>query len=172
MKLARNAVVALALAASVLGCDDDDDPTDSDPIVLADLAGDYTISSFTYIPDDGGNNVNLTTLGMGVTELTVASNGSFDGTLVFPHPTTGQPTAFPIGGTIAISNADDDDADLTINFNAATQALGILDASETGSLDLDRGDGTLTMRLTEVTVPQGLPGGGANADLVMVASLN
>ena len=170
MKLARSFVAIMAIAA-LTACDDED-PTETDPIVVADLAGEYTISSFTYIPDAGGANVNLTSLGMGVTELTVESNGAFDGTLVFPHPSTGEPTAFPIGGTISIADADEDDADLTISFDAATQALGILDASETGSLNLDRGDGTLTMRLTEVTIPQGLPGGGNNADLVMVASLN
>lgn len=170
MKLARNAVVALALAASVIGCDDEDDPTDSDPIVVSDLAGDYTISSFTYTPDAGGTPLNLTALGLGVTELNVEASGAFDGTLVFPHPATGENTPFPIGGTIAISNADEDDADLTISFDAATQALGILDASESGEIEVD--DGTLIMTLTEVTVPEGLPGGGADADLTMVASIN
>lgn len=171
MKLARNAVVALALAASVLACDEEGPNEPTNPIVTADLAGEYTISSFTYTPDEGGAPINLTGLGLGVTELTVETDGDFDGTLRFPHPATGEPTDFPIGGTISIANATTTDADLTIAFDAATQALGILDASESGSLELDN-DGTLTMTLTEVTVPQGLPGGGADADLVMVASLN
>ena len=171
MKLARSVVVALAIAGSVVACDDDDPNDPNEPITTADLAGDYTISSFTYTPDAGGSPINLTALGLGVTDLAVEADGDFEGTLRFPHPATGEPTNFPIGGTISIANETTTDADLTIAFDAATQQLGILDASETGSLELDN-DGTLTMTLTEVTVPQGLPGGGADADLVMVASLN
>ena len=169
MKLARSVVAIMAIAA-LAACDDDDDngTGPGDDIVVADLAGSYQIGSFTYDHDDSNESVNLTPLGMGVTELEVEADGSFTGTLVFPHPSTGEPTPFPIGGDISISNADDDEADLTIAFDAATQALGLLDASETGTVSLS--GNTLTLVLTEVTVPQGLPGGGANANLIMVAT--
>ena len=171
MKLMRSLAPLAAVVLLTAGmCDDDSTDPDND-ITTADLAGDYTISSFTYTPDAGGAPINLTGLGLGVTALSVEADGSFEGTLRFPHPATGTPTNFPIGGTISLANETTTDADLTIAFDAATQALGILDATETGSLGL-ASDGTLTMTLTEVTVPAGLPGGGAEADLVMVASLN
>lgn len=172
MKLARSFVAIMAIAA-LAACDEEEDPTDpnggGDAIVVADLAGAYQIGSFTYDVDDSDDVLNLTQIGMGVTQLTVQSSGAFTGTLRFPDPATGTPTDYPIGGTIVLANATASNADLTINFDAATQALGILDASESGTVSLSGDD--LTLTLTEVTVPDGTgPLAGLEADLIMVAT--
>lgn len=171
MKLARNLFLMLAVAASLTACDDDDDPTDpnngGDPIAVADLAGEYTVSSFTYITDETGDQTNLTPMGLGVTDLAVASDGSFDGTLIFPTEAGNQ--SFELLGDIELSNTTETRADITVNFEGAVVTTGVLSESEAGFIELS--GNTLTMTLTEVTVPTG-PAAGADANLVMVATRN
>lgn len=166
MKIARNVALMLAVAFAVGACDDDDPTDEGGDIVVADLAGSYSVSTFEYEEDDTGNSFDLRDAQLGLTEITVQSNGDFDGTLAFPQGT------FAIGGTILLSNTTSTGGTLTINFDAATQALGVLDAQEIGTFTWDASSETLTMVLTEVTVPAGTPGltAEANADLTMVVT--
>jgi len=167
MKLARSAVLMLALATAVGACDDDDDPTGNNNVTVAELAGSYDIDSFIYTADDGSGSFNLTPVGLGLQSITVQTNGNFSGVLVFPDPQTGNPTPFNIGGTIVLSGSNG----LTINFDQATQALGILDASETGTFTWNENLEVLVLTLTEVTAPAGTPGfAGEDSNLTMTVT--
>ncbi len=168
MKFTRAFVAILSIAA-LTACDDENGTGNDDDVVLADLAGEWTVQSMTYEGDDSAEEFDLAAVGMGITELNIASDGSFDGTLIFP--TTGGPQTVPIGGEISISDTDDNSGNLAIDFDEDTEAIGLF-ADEAGTFSLTASGSGLTVVLPDVTFPPGLPGttAGADADLTIVAT--
>ena len=166
MKLARSFVAIMAIAA-LTACDDDDDPTDEDP----NIAGDYEVSEFRYTDDDNAAiTIDLASIPpagggpYGITEMTVATDNSFDGTLVLPGA-----GAIPIGGDIDFTG----DTEVRIDFNEATDLLGVLDDFEDGTLELE--GNTITIELPNVTfnfsdINPAWPDEDAEADLRIVGT--
>ena len=124
MKFARTLGVLALSAFTLAGCDDDD-PTG---VTVADLEGFWNATQFQYTDATGdypsfGIDAVSATVGGSVT-LDVASNGSFDGTIMVPgltvNPATGETIEVPIGGTLSLN----DDGTLGIDFNAQTEQLG------------------------------------------------
>ena len=145
MKLARTFVAVLAITA-VTACDDEDDPTDGDP----NIAGEYDVTQFEYESDEaGGPSVDLATIPpaqggpYGITQMTVAADNSFEGEIRLP--TGGGPVTFDVGGDIDFTGGDA----VRIDFDAATDALGLLDDFEDGTLELE--GNTITIVLPNVT---------------------
>ena len=167
MKLARSFVAVMAIAA-LAGCDEDD-PTDPDPV---NLAGVYAVTSFTYTADSGAPSVDLAGIPAaqggpyGILDMTVASDHSFEGVLRLP--TAGGPMNFDIGGDITLSGTNT----ITIAFDAATQALDILDPSETGTYSFV--GSTLTITLPDVSFDfgalAGTPSGEVASNLTIVGT--
>ena len=168
MKFTRSFVAIMAIAA-LTACDDDDDPTDEGDVI----AGEYTVSEFRYTADAaGGPTVDLAGIGAaqggpyGILEMTVDTDNSFAGVLRLP--TAGGPQNFNIGGDIELSGSDN----ITIDFNAATEALGVLDPEESGTYDLN--GNTLTITLPDVSFDYGAlagtPSGEIASDLRIVGS--
>ena len=163
MKLTRTFVAIMAIAA-LTACDDEDDPTDEgDP----NIAGDYDVSEFRYTDDDNAAiTFNLASLNppLGITSMEVASDNSFSGTLVLPEF-----GAIPIGGDIEFTG----DEEVRIDFNDATDELGVLDDFEDGTLELE--DNTITIVLPNVTfnfsdLNPAWPDEDAEADLRIVGT--
>ena len=166
MKLNRSFVAIMAIAA-LTACDDDDDPTGGDP----DIAGDYEVSQFRYTDDDNASiTIDLASIPpagggpFGITEMNVASDNSFDGTLV--HPQFGE---IPIGGDIDFTGGNN----VRIDFNDATDELGFLDDFEDGTLELE--NNTITIELPDVTfnfhtINPAWPDEAAEADLRIVGT--
>ncbi len=167
MKFTRSFVAILAIAAFA-ACDDDGTGNDDD-VELSDLEGEWTVQSMTYEGDDSAEEFDLAAVGMGITELNIDADGSFDGTLIFP--TTEGPQTVPIGGDISISDTDSNSGNLSIDFDEATEEIGLF-ADEAGTFSLTSSGNGLTVVLPEVTFPPGLPGttAGAEADLTIVAT--
>ena len=155
MKLARSFVALMAIGA-LTACDEDD-PTDSDP----NIAGVYTVSEFRYTADSGAPSVDLASIPAssggpyGILSMTVASDNSFEGSLKLP--TAGGPMTFDIGGDIEL-----DGDNITIDFDAAPEALGVLDPEETGTYVMT--GNTLSIELPDVTFNFG-SFGGANENV-------
>ncbi|MBW3554110.1 MAG: hypothetical protein KY466_11395 [Gemmatimonadetes bacterium] len=166
MKLARNAVMAMFLAATVAACDEVGDTTGPD---VSALAGVYSVQTFEYVADDGSNSFDLATVPAqqggpwGIVSMTVETDGSFDG--VMKLPSGGTIVTFPVGGVIQITGANT----MRIDFDAETDARGILDDFEDGTFSLN--DNTLTLVLTDVTFDFTLSGAEpVPADLTIVAT--
>ena len=166
MKLARKAVTVMLLAATVAACDEEGDPTG---ILVADLAGSYSVQTFEYEADDGSASFDLATVPasqggpLGITEMTVATDGSFAGEMKLPVQGTIQ--TFDVGGEIEILS----DNTMRIDFDQDTDNLGILDDFEDGTFSLN-GD-NLTLVLPDVTFDFTLSGGEpVDSDLTIVAS--
>lgn len=168
MKLARSFVAIMAIAA-LTACDDDDDPTDTDP----NIAGTYTVTEFRYTADQtGGPSVDLASIPAGsggpygILTMTVASDNSFTGSLKLPTSTG--PQTFPIGGDIEFTGG----SNVRIDFNAATDALGQLDDFEDGTLTMS--GNTITIILPDVTfdygVLTGTPSGDVDSSLRIVGT--
>ena len=167
MKLTRSFVAIMAIAA-LTACDDEDDPTDEgDP----NIAGDYDVSEFRYTDDDNpAITFNLSSLTppngpLGITQMTVAADNSFEGTLVLPEF-----GAIDIGGDIEFTGDDDE---VRIDFDAATDAIGALDDFEDGTLELS--GNTITIVLPDVTfnfsdLNPAWPDEDAEADLRIVGT--
>ena len=97
-------VSILFLACGLVGCssDDEDNATDPDPIVIADLAGAWDCTQFLAVStDDPQTQFELITLGGSLT-VTVQPDGSFVGEASIPDPQTGIPLVVPFGGTFAL----------------------------------------------------------------------
>lgn len=165
MKLARSFVALMAVAA-LTACDDDGDG--DDPV---NLAGVYTVSEFRYTADSGSPSVDLAGIPAssggpyGILDMTVDEDHSFEGTLKLL--VNGVPMTFDAGGDIVLTGDDN----IRINFDAATQALGILDAFEEGTYSMVVN--TLTITLPNVTFNFGAFGGAnesVDSDLRIVAT--
>lgn len=166
MKLARSFVAIMAVAALV-ACDED--PTDPEEVSLA---GTYTVSTFAYQADAGGDPVNLALIPAGsggpygITTMTVAADNSFNGSLRLP--TANGPVAFPIGGDITLSGSNG----ISIEFDAATNALDQLDPVEAGTYSMV--GNTLTITLPDVTFDfgalVGTPTGDTPSSLTIVGT--
>ena len=166
MMLKRSFVAIMAVAA-LTACDGDDDDDDD-----VNLEGVYAVSSFTYTADSGAPSVDLAGIPAaqggpyGILSMTVQEDHSFSGSLKLP--TAGGPQTFPIGGDITLTGSND----IRIDFNAATQALGVLDPFEEGTYDLD--GNTLTIELPNVTFDfgalAGTPSGDVESDLLIVGT--
>ena len=166
MKLARTFVAVMAIAAFT-ACEEDDDG--DDPISLA---GTYLVTEFRYTADSGAPSVDLAGIPAaqggpyGILDLTVAADHSFDGSLKLP--TAGGPMTFDIGGDITLESGDD----IRIDFDAATQALGVLDPFEVGTYTMS--GNTLTIILPNVSFDfgalAGTPSGEVESDLRIVGS--
>lgn len=156
MKLARSFVAIMAIA-SLTACDDEDGGTDPEP----NIAGTYTVSEFRYTADSGAPSVDLASIPAGsggpygILSMTVAADNSFEGSLKLP--TAGGPMTFDIGGDIEL-----DGDDITIDFDAATEALGVLDPEESGTYAM--AGNTLSITLPDVTFNFG-SFGGADEDV-------
>ena len=166
MKLARNAVMVMFMAAAVAACDEEGDPTG---IEVSALAGVYSVQTFEYEADDGSNSFDLATVPAtqggpwGILDMTVATDGSFEGEMKLPTPQGVQ--TFAVGGDIAITS----DSTMRIDFDAQTDALGLLDDFEDGTFTLN--GNTLTLVLTNVTFDFTLSGGEpVPADLTIIAT--
>lgn len=166
MKLARNAVMVIFMAAAVAACDDDGDTTGID---VSALAGVYSVQTFEYEEDDGPQRFDLATVPpqnggpWGIVSMTVESDGSFDG--VMKLPSEGTVMTFDVGGDIEITG----DNTMRIDFDAETDALGILDDFEDGTFSLN--GNTLTLVLTDVTFDFTLSGAEpVPADLTIIAT--
>ena len=167
MKLVRNFALILSLSAVAAGCDDTTDP---DAIVIADLAGTYSVQTFEYEADnDSGTSLDLATVPaaqggpLGIISMTVDTDGSFAGQMKLP--VQGSVQQFPVGGDITLTG----DNTMRIDFDAFTDNLGILDDFEDGSFTLD-GD-NLTLVLPNVTFDFTMSGAEpVDADLTIVAS--
>lgn len=166
MKLVRNAVMVTFMAAAVAACDDDGDTTG---IEVSALAGVYSVQTFEYEEDDGDNSFDLATVPAqqggpwGIISMTVATDGSFDGVMKLPSGGTVQ--EFDVGGDIEITG----DNTMRIDFDAQTDALGILDDFEDGTFSLN--GNTLTLVLTDVTFDFTLSGEEpVPADLTIIAT--
>lgn len=167
MKLARNAVLMLAFAVTATACSEDDP---SGPPAIA--AGAYTVSTFRYASDDGTQQVDLATVPAaqggpyGILSMTVNSDMSFTGSLKLP--TSSGPQTFPIGGDISTSGNNT----ITIDFDAATNALQVLDPTETGTYTVS--GNTLQIVLPNVSFDYGLlvgnPQGEVDSDLTIVGT--
>lgn len=167
MKLARSFVAIMAVAA-LTACDDGDDPEPPPSI-----AGVYTVSEFRYTSDaSGGPTVDLASIPApqggpyGILTMTVAADNSFSGSLKLPTATG--PQTFSIGGDITLQSGDD----IRIDFNAATQALGVLDPFEVGTYTMS--NNTLTIILPNVTFDYGAlsgnPSGAVDSNLRIVGT--
>lgn len=149
MRFARSAVMLLALAVAATACDDDDDPIDPDPNPEAELAGTYDVQTFEYEADDGSQSFDLATVPpanggpLGIVDMIVEEDGSFEGTLKLP--VDGAIQTFDAGGDIEITGA----GAVRIDFDAATDALEILDDFEDGTYAL--ANDVLTLILPDVT---------------------
>lgn len=166
MKLARNAVMVMFMAAAVVACDEEGDPTG---IEVSALAGVYSVQTFEYEADDGSNSFDLATVPAqqggpwGIISMTVETDGSFEGVMKLPSGGTIQ--TFPVGGNIQITG----DNTMRIDFDAQTDSLGILDDFEDGTFSLS--GNTLTLVLTNVTFDFTLSGAEPEpADLTIIAT--
>lgn len=164
MKFARNAALMLGLFAAVVACDDD--TTDVDPV---DLSGTYTVETFRYDADASSASLDLASIPpsqggpLGITSMTVASDHSFAGSMRLP--VDGTIVTFDVGGDIEITGTNT----MRIDFDEATDELGILDDFEDGTFTLT-GD-LLTLILPDVTFDFTLSGEEPeDADLTIVAS--
>lgn len=166
MKLARNVIMVMFLAATVAACDEGGNGTG---IEVSALAGVYSVQTFEYVADDNSNDFDLATVPAeqggpwGIIDMTVATDGSFDGQLRIP--VQGEIRTFDVGGQIVILT----DNTMRIDFDQATQALQILDPSEEGTFSLS-GD-NLTLVLPNVSFDFTLSGAEpVPADLTIVAT--
>jgi len=124
MKLFR-ATGALLLASAVLvGCDESSDPG----YTIDDFVGAWVASSFTYT--DASNSVlAVDAIGDagGAISITVTSGGAFTGSVNIPgltiNPSDGSTITVSVGGVIDLV----DQEHIFIDFNAATEALGLFD---------------------------------------------
>ena len=165
MKLARSFVAIMAVA-TLAACGDDPDEED------VDLSGVYTVSQFRYQSDaNAGLAVDLASIPpssggpYGILDMTVEEDHSFEGTLKLL--VNGVPTPFDAGGNIELTGGNG----IRINFDAATQALGILDPFEVGTYSMV--GSTLTIDLPNVTFNFGSFGGPnepVESDLRIVAA--
>ena len=144
MKLTRTFVAIMAIAA-LTACDDEDD---GDPEL--DISGDYEVTEFRYTADaNAAMTVDLASIPpqqggpYGITSMVVADDNSFEGEIVLPTP--GGPLPFDVGGDIEFTGGDD----VRIDFDAATDQLGLLDDFEDGTLELE--NNTITIILPNVT---------------------
>lgn len=165
MKLARNAVMMMFMAATLAACDEPIDPTPDVSI----LAGVYSVQTFEYESDDGENSFDLATVPAtqggpwGIISMTVETDGSFDGVMKLPTPQGIQ--TFPVGGDIEITG----DNTMRIDFDAQTDALEILDDFEDGTFSLN--GNILTLVLTDVSFDFTLSGQEpVPADLTIIAT--
>lgn len=122
MTFARAVGVIALSALAVTACDDD--PTG---VQIADLAGFWTATEFTYSDATGdhpGFGIDAIATGGGTITLDVTQTGAFSGELSVPgltvHPVTGETVTVEIGGTISLL----DDETLHIDFDQATEQLG------------------------------------------------
>jgi hypothetical protein len=120
MKLLRTASVLVLSAFVLSACDED--PVG---IVIADLAGMWNATQFEYTDNAIPSfSIDAISDAGGAVSLDVAESGAFTGTIMIPgltvNPATGETITVDIGGTLSI------DGDiLTVDFNAATEALGL-----------------------------------------------
>ena len=140
MKFVRSLSVVLLATFALAACDED-----STGVEIADLAGLWTATEFSYNDQTGdypgfGIDAVSATVG-GTVTLDVAEDGTFTGTLRIPgltvNPATGETVTIPIGGSISLI----DDETLSIDFDAQTEQLGFF-----GDFDADftLTDNTLT----------------------------
>jgi hypothetical protein len=145
MKFTRTFVAIMAIAA-VTACGDDDE--DGDPEL--DISGDYEVTEFRYTADaNAAMTVDLASIPpaqggpYGITSMVVADDNSFEGSITLP--TGAGPVTFDVGGDIAFTGGDD----VRIDFDDATDELGLLDDFEDGTLELE--GNTITILLPNVT---------------------
>ena len=157
MKLARSFVAVMAIGA-LTACDDDNG-TEPDP----NIAGTYTVTEFRYTADaSGGPSVDLAGIGAaqggpyGILNMTVEEDNSFTGQLKLPTPAG--PQTFNAGGDIEFTGGNN----VRIDFDAATDALEILDDYEDGTLTMS--GNTITIILPDVTFDYGVLAGTSTGD--------
>ncbi|HSH45283.1 MAG TPA: hypothetical protein VK966_05480, partial [Longimicrobiales bacterium] len=145
-----------------------DDPADPDPDPEAELAGSYDVQTFRYDADDSDQSLDLALIPAaqggpwGILEMTVETDGAFDGTMKLPTPAGVQ--EFDVGGDIEVTGP----GTVRIDFDTATDALGVLDDFEDGTYAIS-GD-VLTLVLPDVTFDFTQSGDEVDADLTIVAS--
>ena len=163
MKLARSFVAIMAVAA--LGACGDEDPEETT------IAGVYTVSEFRYTSDaQDGPEVDLAGIPessggpYGILSMEVEEDHSFAGELMLP----GFAAPYAIGGDITLTGSNG----IRIDFDAATQALQILDPFEVGTYAMV--NNTLTIILPNVTFDfgalSGNPQGAVESDLKIVGT--
>jgi hypothetical protein len=148
MKLVRAFSMALLATFALTACDED-----STGVEIADLAGFWTATEFSYNDQTGnypgfGLDAVSPTVG-GTVTLDVAESGTFTGSLRIPgltvNPQTGETVTVPIGGTISLI----DDETFSIDFTDETEALGFF--GDIAEADFTLTDNTLTFVYEDTT---------------------
>lgn len=136
-----------ALIVPLMACGSSNDSTGNGNDPLAALVGSWTTQSFTYTADaDASVTFDLKSVGLGIQSLTVASDGSFTGTIILLDD-QGQPQTISLTGSLSSVTA----TSLTIHFTgAAATVLDDLDVNYalSGSvLTFEAGDVTFDFTL-------------------------
>lgn len=101
----RNAlpmVIAALLAAGLAACDSGS-PMESDMMTLADLAGTWEVTSFSYTSNDNPAMAFGLIQAGGVSTLSIQPQGNFTGTILLPDAITGQgDMTLPISGIMRL----------------------------------------------------------------------
>ena len=150
MKLARTAVLMLALGAAVAACGDDD-PEGPDQFTVADLQGSWDVSTFTYTPDDGTPGpAALASLGLGITDLTVTdASGTFEATVVLPDGQGGTQTINLGQAPFAPNDIDIVGDSIFIDFAQAVNDSGLFE-DQPGTISASASGNIITIVLPEV----------------------
>lgn len=131
MKPLRTASVLVLSALALTACDES-----TTSVEIADLAGSWSATRFEYT-DQANPLFSIDAISPeigGTLNVTVQETGAFSGDLRIPNLTvdgTGQTITVPVGGTFSI-----DGSTLSVDFDAATEAIGLLSDFE-ASFDLN-----------------------------------
>lgn len=128
MKVVRAASILALFALALPACDDDTTGTR-----IADLAGFWNATQFEYddvTGDAPGFGLDAVADVGGIVTLAIALDGSFTGSVEIPgvtvEPQTGETAPVTIGGILSILDPDT----LSIDFDAATEELGLFEDFE------------------------------------------
>jgi hypothetical protein len=132
-----------ALAAGLaLGCSEDNG-TQPTGVTIADLVGTWNVTKWEY--QDAANTAlkeNIVVFGFGAS-VTIASDGTYQGTLSVPDPASGNIATVPFNGTVSITNDQ-----LTLSFaNLLDLGVLVLDPADPQNftLTLDPSGSALTL---------------------------